>query len=379
MNMINSFIKTVLTISYRLIAVSLLAMVPFFAHSHGPGMDGGGGVSVVDPSNGIRFWDIAKSENIKPLEFSAKHYNDIMLRSHRFVKKTAHTIEPKLFFQCAIDKFKQNENIYLKIMANLTLNLQIALTQVPFPTESNDDWKINIKSTTGWTYSLKMSAPDKLKSNNLEKHNQRPIAAYVVQSIDGLDKTMKVPTLIVQSQLYESLSNQDQCAMQVHELLRWMAHDNPYESTWLLTRDWTHREIEDLTAKIIHGHEVKNEDIPASPVLKLMSKQMRHGKNYDDSDNSSEFYTSSEEIHTNDNRPNGATALILRRMIDNANESIFLAEIGIADISKLDSTRLARAFINKNKAENSDTKWIDLCEALPEAKETTTKCWNYEY
>jgi len=69
----------------------------------------------------------------------------------------------------------------------------------------------------------------------------------------------------------------------------------------------------------------------------------------------------------------------LRRMIDNANKSIFLAEIGIADISKLDSTRLARTFINKNKAENSDTKWIDLCEALPEAKETTTKCWNYEY
>jgi len=344
----------------------------------GPGIDGGGGVSILSVQNEVRFWDAAQSESVRMQEFTDEQYFKILLSDERYVRRTSTPIRSKDFFSCGINKIKQSGNILLESAVDELFSLEIVETSLPLDLFATHNWSIDYKSDTQWVYSLDIQNIDLLYTKSIDKKFQRPIAAFALQSTNGLYADYFIPTLIVQKQLYKKLNDNDKCALQIHELLRWIADDNNYKLTKLFSRQLTQPELERMTEQLNNRRSVKLIDVPASGLLYLKTIKNLQSRSWFESkmtkQESDILISEVENLKKSIPDLNEAkSGLILREMIYNTQQATRLAEIGILEISNSDAKKNARNIINANSKNQSD-EWVDLCSLVPEDKFIHTRC-----
>jgi hypothetical protein len=110
-----------------------------------------------------------------------------------------------------------------------------------------------------------------LLSPSVPDQEQRPIASFYrgeVPQYTAVDWDI----LIISQRLYLKLSPIDQCAVQIHERLRYLNTEGQKQSWSLLKRPLTTQEIELITAQIINDIPISEDRIPATPFFEAMAK-----------------------------------------------------------------------------------------------------------
>jgi hypothetical protein len=237
----------------------------------GPGMDGGGGDAVLSQTGLVRFLDLAKAEGTPIKNFDKEAYEKQLLKFDDEVSSVGRVVPTNDFFSCGIELFQRQNNPLLKTLPKI-LNLQVVLSNLPLEATAQGLLKIPFLGSSGWTYEMSSLPPEILMSPSLPLEMQRPVASYANQSVNGASGSlMKSRTLLVNSQLYQLMPNQDRCALQVHEMLRFFSHTGGGQSPDFLRRTFTTQEIEALTVRITRQEPVSINEIPATNLFRTLA------------------------------------------------------------------------------------------------------------
>jgi hypothetical protein len=245
------------------------------------------------------------------------------------------------FFNCSDKILGAQSNPLLQYLVSKNLDINILRTRLPLELPHDRNISVSFLSELGWINNASTLAANYLKSSTYPSEFQRPIASYAAQSVTG--GGLFEQTLIISSQLYDLLSERDKCALQVHEIFRYVGNSGQLapgnrSSISLLKRALTTPEIESLTKKIMAGDQVFLEEIPASDIYKFFSVATREeiGKM-----STQEFENIQSRLRqldliakpdSDDYEVDIPTTLILYRMWDNAKKSMHLSEEGIMEI-----------------------------------------------
>lgn len=240
----------------------------------GPGMDGGGGSTVLLENGQVRMLDLAVAEKARLKRFDKKDYAEIMTRNGSTVSNVGTVISNSEFFACATQKLTLQDNLLLQYLRPENIQLYVVLTELPLVQSSHTSPQVVFQSPlgTGYAYQAQQLPEADLFSSSVPTEYQRPVASYAFQAMRHNIVPRQV--LLVSSQLYNALSKKDRCALQVHELLRYVANFGKTYSRGvplLVKRSLSTKEIEILTDKIVHNQQVYLSEIPATNFYKFLS------------------------------------------------------------------------------------------------------------
>ena len=309
----------------------------------GPGMDGGGGQTVLSRDGELRFLDLALSEKIDRRRFDNHEYKQIMAKKGRFVSPLGTALQPQDFFQCAINLLSKQENILLKYLAENPLDIIVVMTNLPL--DHSVEATVSTLGSDGWVRSLMTIPAPILASDSATLEEQRPVASYSMQEANSAAGLVH-QTLLVNSQLYSGLSKRDQCGVQVHELLRYLANFGRYDDNRLLSllnRPLATSEVEQMTNKIINQQKIHFDEIPATTLLKafamvgvesLLSMHDRQIVAITKMLSDSGYLANSDETSAERDDISLFETLLHYRISLNARKSVQLAGSGILEIAR---------------------------------------------
>lgn len=239
--------------------------------SGGPGMDGGGGETVLSQTGEVRFLDLAKAEGLQLKNFDKEIYERQLLKFGEEVTPQGQLVPANDFFSCGIEMLQRQDNLLLRALPKL-LNLQVVFSNLPLEAVSQGLLRIPFFSSSGWTYEISSLPQQMLLSPSLDPQLQRPIASYANQSANGVASSlMKSRTLLVNSQLHQLLPNLDQCALQVHEIFRFLGYAGGDMPLSLVTSPFTTQEIESLTVRVMKQEPIVLTEIPATNLFRALA------------------------------------------------------------------------------------------------------------
>ncbi|WP_413575505.1 hypothetical protein ACLVWU_14280 [Bdellovibrio sp. HCB290] len=240
----------------------------------GPGLDGGGGVGVITSQGQFRFLDLAVADREHLIPFSKDIYTDIMDSKGTFVSNQGTYVSNADFFACALKKFQKQNNPLLQFIKPENLRLTVVLTHMPLNNGSLRLSKVVLPSPagTGFAWEVTQLPASNLSSSSVPSGYQRPIASYAIQP------TVKGATahqvLLVNAQMYEILPGRDKCALQIHELLRYINNVGKLRGkgiSLLMKRPLTTSEIERMTNKVFLEQPIFVGEIPATNFFKYLA------------------------------------------------------------------------------------------------------------
>ncbi|WP_413585045.1 hypothetical protein [Bdellovibrio sp. HCB274] len=237
----------------------------------GPGLDGGGGVGVINSLGQLRFLDQAIGNNNTLVRFDKESYLRIMSQKGNFISNKGTYVSNAEFFACAFDRLQIQDNVLLQFLKPENLRLTVAFTDLPLSRGSVRPSKVVFPSPfgSGFAWEVTQLPASNLFSPSVPADYQKPIASYAVQPTVQSGTSLQV--LLVSSQMYNRLSWKDQCALQVHELLRYISNVGAHKVSLLLKRPLSTAEIENLTRKIINKQPVYLAEIPATNFYKYLA------------------------------------------------------------------------------------------------------------
>ncbi|WP_413582340.1 hypothetical protein [Bdellovibrio sp. HCB288] len=236
----------------------------------GPGLDGGGGVGVLNSNGQLRLLDLAVTDSAPIVRFHKDSYLDILTSKGPLVSNKGTFVTNKEFFACAVKKLSRQDNVFLQYLKPENIKLVVVMTDLPLNLSSLHLTKIVFPSPSGAgsVWEMTQLPSSNLFSTTLPVDYQRPIASYAIQpTIKG---SVPRQTLLVSSQMYQALSDQDQCALQIHELLRFISNAGNSVPLLLKTPLKTSY-IEHLTRRIMAERPVYVGDIPATNFFKYLA------------------------------------------------------------------------------------------------------------
>ncbi|QDK44129.1 hypothetical protein DOM22_02635 [Bdellovibrio sp. ZAP7] len=241
----------------------------------GPGMDGGGGGTVLTSDGQLRLLDLALAEQLPLRPFENSSYLDILAPMGFYVRNVARVVPNRSFFACGAELLRRQDNVLLNSIKPEGLDVIVVFTEVPLSQKESRLAQVVFESPNGhgYPYEATQLPKDALASPSLPISYQRPVASYAAQSVDSLGWFPR-QTLLVNSQLYNKLSLQDRCALQVHEIFRYLSNSGKLEDldiSRLLTRPLGTQEIQNLTTKVSHLQTVRLDEIPATDLFKGLS------------------------------------------------------------------------------------------------------------
>ncbi len=240
----------------------------------GPGLDGGGGVGVMTAQGQLRFLDLAVADRTPLIRFDRETYRKIMTSRGNFVSNKGTSVSNEEFFSCAAAKLSRQDNVLLQYLKPENLRLTVVLTDMPLNRGSLHLSRVVLPSPfgTGYAWDVTQLSASDLYSSTLPADYQKPIASYAVQP--PIAASLPQQVLLVNSQMYRALSAQDRCALQVHEILRYIGNFGklwPRGIAFLLKRSLSTQEIEYLTRKVLAGQTVLLGEIPATNFYKYLA------------------------------------------------------------------------------------------------------------
>lgn len=237
----------------------------------GPGMDGGGGIGVITQNENVRLLDLAVADGVPLKNFDKELYEKQLLKFGEEVTSEGQLVSTNDFFSCGIEMIQRQENLLLKTLPKL-LSLQVVFSNLPLEATNLGLLKIPFLSASGWTYEMSSLPKQALLSPSLDPQLQRPLASYANQHLNGVaGSIMKSQTLLISSQLYQLLPNLDRCALQVHEIFRFLSYAGGGMPFDLLTRHLTTQEIESLTVRVMKQEPIALAEIPAANLFRFVT------------------------------------------------------------------------------------------------------------
>lgn len=311
--------------------------------SGGPGWDGGGGTGVLLSTGRLRFLDMAAYEKRDLVPFDNETYARMLLKNGRYVPAAGELVKSSEFFSCSDKILSAQSNPLLQYLVSKNLKIEIIKTSVPLDLPQGDGAGTEYQSTSGWINEVTSLPPEILKSSTYPAEFQRPIASYAAQPVGRAAGGLFEQTLVISSQLYDLLSERDKCALQVHEIFRYVGNfgnigTGSGSPLRLLTRALTTLEIETLTQKVMNGDSVLVSEIPAMESYKLFSVASLTEL---DQLSSTEYDSLIQRLvqmgvlsgdETEETETSLGSTFILYRMWENTNLGTSLAEEGIMEL-----------------------------------------------
>lgn len=240
----------------------------------GPGLDGGGGVGILSSRGKLHFLDTApKTEKWMP--FDEESYRDIY---HKFaggrLSKKANLENSEEFFGCAKSILSAQKSSFLKFLSSQVGEFSTLTTELPLESVSSAKEKMVFTTQYGWYGEAVAMNSDQLLSPSLPAVYQRPMASFFRQNTDSDLKESKDDVLVVSLPLYGLLSPADQCALQIHELFRYLNNRSLSSKgrPQILRKALTTEEIQTFVRQIMAGKSIDERSLRFTRYARVLMK-----------------------------------------------------------------------------------------------------------
>jgi len=260
-----TLIRRLNLLTVRMLITCAAILVTHGAFAGGAGADGGGGSTVLTKSGAVRFLDLAEAENIPVQDFGTQFVENLYLKQGRWVKPVAQVVASAHFFKCALKKISGQRNPLLRAVNFVDFDLVTVFTPLPLIANQRQKMIVVFPDAANWPNQARALSPEILRSPNYSSKQQWPVASYAPQSINkNFGGKLKSETLMVSQPLFEVLSEEDRCALEVHEFLRFLGtFGQDMEIRWL-DKPLSTAKIEKLTAMIMRNQQVATSEFPAT-------------------------------------------------------------------------------------------------------------------
>ncbi|MFN8945612.1 MAG: hypothetical protein ACK5WZ_13430, partial [Pseudobdellovibrionaceae bacterium] len=175
------------------------------------------------------------------------------------------------FFACSSSKLTNSGNVFLNFLSQNLVHFRVLMTELPLTFILHRPEITETLSFRDYGFvhqSGSLPALELLFSPLLPSSMQIPVAGLSRQGTPSHSRIY----LVISQPVYQRLSQEDQCALQVHESLRYLNVLSRIVGHSLLQTQLSTNAIETLTAKIMKGQNISEEELRPTRLFHVLAK-----------------------------------------------------------------------------------------------------------